>query len=341
MTLQLGLAIGAVFLAGLLQGVFAVPLKYARQWSYENTWLAFCISGMVVLPWLLTTVTVSHLGQVYAASSPKTLLSIAGFGACWGIGATLTGIGLSMLGIGLGMAIILGLCASVGSLIPLLILTPQQLHTPQGHTYLLGTAIMLIGIAVSARAGMLRDAARNQAREASARTSFWAGFVVCCLSGLLSSTLNFSYAFGGEAVEHALELGTSSLWATGVVTALAVSGGFIANFLYCSYLLRKNHTVHKFGGPGAKIGWLCGGLMGLFWFGGQALYGLGISHMGNLGVVIGWPLLMGMIIITSNVAGVITREWDGVSAASKRFLAAGMVIILVALGVLAIAQRVS
>ena len=236
-----------------------------------------------MLPWLLTTVTVPHLGQVYEASSPRTLFSIAGFGACWGVGATLTGIGLSMLGIGLGMAIILGLCASVGSLIPLLILTPQQLHTPQGYTYLLGTAIMLIGIAVSARAGVLRDAARNQAREAAARTSFRAGFIVCCLSGLLSSTLNFSYAFGGEAVKHALELGTSSLWATGVVTALAVSGGFIANFLYCGYLLRKNHTAHKFAGSGAKVGWLCGGLMGLFWFGGQALYGLGISHMGKSG----------------------------------------------------------
>lgn len=106
-----------------------------------------------------------------------------------------------------------------------------------------------------------------------------------------------------------------------------------------SYLLRKNHSAKKFGGEGAKIGWLCGGLMGLFWFGGQALYGFGISHMGNLGVVIGWPLLMGMIIITSNAAGVVTGEWDGASTAGKRFLAAGMVIILVALGVLAVAQR--
>jgi L-rhamnose-H+ transport protein len=183
MTPGLWLAIGGVILAGLLQGVFAVPMKYARQWNYENIWLAFCISGMVVLPWLLTTLTVPHTAQVYAASSAKTLLSIAGFGACWGVGATLTGVGLSMLGIGLGMAIILGLCASVGSLIPLLILTPQQLHTPQGRTYLIGTAIMLVGIAVSARAGVLRDAARNRTRVASARTSFWAGFTVCCLSG--------------------------------------------------------------------------------------------------------------------------------------------------------------
>jgi L-rhamnose-H+ transport protein len=341
MTPEIWLAVGGVFLAGLLQGLFAVPMKYTQQWSFENTWVAYSLSGMVALPWLLTTLTVPHLSQVYAASSAKTLFSIAGFGMCWGIGSTLTGIGLSMLGLGLGMAIILGLCASVGSLIPLLVLTPQQINTPQGRTCLMGTAIMLAGIAISARAGVLRDAARKQMREVSARTSFWAGFVVCCLSGLLSSALNFSYAFGGEAVRHAVEFGTSSLWATGVVTALAVSGGFAANLFYCGYLLWKNRTLHKFAGAGSGTGWLCGGLMGLFWFGGQALYGVGVSHMGTLGVVIGWPLLMGMIIVTSNLAGVITGEWDGVSAASKRFLAGGMVTILIALGVLAAAQRAS
>jgi L-rhamnose-H+ transport protein len=79
--------------------------------------------------------------------------------------------------------------------------------------------------------------------------------------------------------------------------------------------------------------------MGFFWFGGQTLYGLGLSRMGELGVIIGWPLLMGMIIVTSNVAGAITGEWNNVSAASRRFLVAGMVIILTALGVLAMAQR--
>lgn len=338
-TSQLLFGVGAVVLAGLLQGVFAVPLKYARRWNYENTWLAFCIAGMLVFPWVLTTATVPHTGQVYALSSTKTVISIVGFGLCWGVGATLTGIGLTLLGIGLGMAIILGLCASVGSLIPLLVLNPQQLQTRQGHMYLLGTAIMLAGIAVCARAGVLRDAARNRQSVEAKRSSFLAGFLVCCGSGLFSSALNFSYAFGGEAIKRALDLGASTLWSVGVVTALAVTGGFIANFAYCGYLLRKNHSVGKFVGEGAGVGWFCGALMGFFWFGGQSLYGVGISHMGNLGVVIGWPLLMGMIIVTSNAAGIVTGEWNGVSAATRRFLAAGMAIILAALAVLAVAQR--
>jgi L-rhamnose-H+ transport protein len=237
------------------------------------------------------------------------------------------------------MAIILGLCASVGSLIPLLVLTPQQIYTRQGHIYLAGTAVMLIGIAVCARAGILRDRAKNSAQTAIPAGAFVAGFVVCCLSGLFSSALNFSYAFGGEAVQRAQQLGASTLWSTGVVTALAVTGGFVANLLYCGRLLLKNGSIGKFAGRGAGMGWFCGALMGLFWFGGQSLYGVGISHMGSLGVVIGWPLLMGMIIVTSNAAGLLTSEWDGVSRTTRAYLAAGMAIILLALGILALAQQ--
>lgn len=338
---QLWLGVGAVITAGMLQGVFAVPMKFATRWNYEHIWLVYSLTGMVVFPWLLIIATVPHPAEIYASTATTTLFGIAGFGVCWGIGATLTGVGLTLLGIGLGMAIILGLSASLGSLIPLVILNPQHLHTRQGHVFLLGTAIMLAGIALCARAGMLRDAIRNGEVARTSGNRFLTGFLVCCSSGLLSSGLNFSYAFGGAAIRHALDLGTGAIWSAGIVTALAVTGGFLANFLYCGHLLLKNQSSHRFFGAGAGINWFYGALMGFFWFGGQTLYGLGISRMGNLGVVVGWPLLMGMIIVASNAAGVFTGEWNGISAQGKRFLAGGMVMILTALGVLALAQRYS
>src|SRR5438093_8001961 len=257
MAIAIVMGLAAVVVAGVLQGLFAVPMKYAPRWNYEHIWLTYSLVGMIVLPWILTTVTVPHLAEVYSLTPALVLVRIAGFGLCWGIGSALAGLGMNLLGIGLGMAIILGLSASVGSLIPLLILTPQQLHTPQGRTYLVGTVIMLVGIAVCARAGMLRDAARSRSESAPHR-SFLPGFLVCCLSGLFSSALNFSYAFGGDALDRAHALGASRLWSTGVVTALAVSSGFISNLAYCGYLLRKNGTLGRFTGDGAGTGWVCG-----------------------------------------------------------------------------------
>src|SRR2546423_12326724 len=199
MSFAIWIGLAAVIFAGVLQGLFAVPMKYARRWNYEHIWLIYSLAGMVVLPWMLTIATVPHLGEVYSLTPMPVLVRIASFGLCWGIGSALAGLGMNLLGIGLGMAIILGLSASLGSLIPLLILSPQQLHTPQGRTYLVGTVIMLAGIAVCARAGMLKDAARNRGVSAPP-PSFLTGFLVCCLSGLFLLTLNFFFPFCGVSL---------------------------------------------------------------------------------------------------------------------------------------------
>ena len=334
---------GLVLAGGILQGLFPVPMKFVRRWNYENIWLVFALSGLVVFPWFLTAITVPHLGAIYHLTPARSIVAIAGFGLCWGAGATLTGLGLSMLGIGLGFAIILGLSASVGSLVPLLVLTPEKAGTSQGHLYFLGTAVMVVGIGVAARAGLLRDQVQkpeSRERGVTVRGSFLKGLVVAIAAGLLSSMLNFSYAFGTAALVQARRLGISPLWMANVVAAPATSGGFVANFLYCAYLLRKNSTLENFRTGEWRVNWLLGAAMGALWFGGLAVYGLGIYRMGDFGTVVGWPLLMGAIIITSNAAGFLTGEWAGTGALVRAYQGVGMAIILLALWVLALAQRV-
>jgi L-rhamnose-H+ transport protein len=342
MNIEILLGAGIVLAAGVLQGLFAVPMKFARRWNFENIWLVFAFSGLVVFPWLLTWATVPQWSEVYRLTSTKTIAAIAGFGVCWGAGATLTGLGLSMLGIGLGLAIILGLSASIGSLVPLLVLTPEKLGSTQGQLYFAGTAVMLIGIALAARAGSLRDKDKEPEtsdRGVAVKASFLAGLMVCIGSGLLSSALNFCYAFGTEALVHARDLGVSQVWMSNVVAAPATSGGFFANCLYCVYLLRKNSTLKRFWMPGSGLNWFYGSLMGAFWFGGLAVYGLGVYRMGDFGTVVGWPLLMGTIIVTSNVAGVLTGEWKGAAVRVRGYLVSGMIVILVALWILSLAQK--
>jgi L-rhamnose-H+ transport protein len=238
-------AVGIILAAGILQGIFALPMKFARGWNHENIWLVFAFSGLVVFPWLLVLATIPHAPGVYQVTSSKAILAIFGFGVLWGVGATLTGVGLKRLGIGLGLSIILGLSASVGSLVPLIVLDPQKLATHDGHLFLLGTVVMLAGVALCARAGILRDAQQRSLSDPqrTRSTSFLSGLAVCICSGLLSASLNFSYAFGGEAIEHARNLGASSAWAANIVAAPATSGGFIANLVFCVYMLRKNSSA--------------------------------------------------------------------------------------------------
>ena len=93
--------------------------------------------------------------------------------------------------------------------------------------------------------------------------------------------------------------------------------------------------------PGSGLNWFYNGsLMGAFWFGGLAVYGLGVYRMGDFGTVVGWPLLMGTIIVTSNVAWIVlTGEWKGAGARVRGYLVSGMIVILVALWILSLAQK--
>ena len=65
---------GLVLVGGILQGLFPVPMKFVRRWNYENIWLVFALTGLVVFHWLLTAITVPHLGEVYRLNSTRSCL---------------------------------------------------------------------------------------------------------------------------------------------------------------------------------------------------------------------------------------------------------------------------
>jgi L-rhamnose-H+ transport protein len=124
MHLTLLSGIGVVTLAGILNGSFAAPMKLMPGWRWENSWLIFALSGLMVFPWVISFATVPNLASVYAGASPSTLIKVVLFGLLWGVGATLFGLGISRVGMALGFALILGITASFGSLLPLAILHP-------------------------------------------------------------------------------------------------------------------------------------------------------------------------------------------------------------------------
>ena len=120
------------------------------------------------------------------------------------------------------------------------------------------------------------------------------------------------------------------------IWALTVSGGFVANFLYCVYLLNKNHTWSVFREGNSSVGWLLGFLMGLLWFGGTFLYGMGAASLGTLGGIIGWPIFMTIDIIAALFWGAVSGEWRGVSRRALVYNWTGVVILLVAIAVISV-----
>ncbi len=338
--MDLGLWLGAVLVVsgGALQGAFAVPMKYARNWQHEHIWLVFAATGLVLFPWAVTVAAVPFLSEVYRATPPKLLAFIIASGIGWGVGAVLVGIGFRMLGIGLAFAIILGLSALLGSLVPFLIQTPEKWATAQGHLYLMGTFVMLVGIGIVSAAGSLRERAERATHDPAqpGRQRFVAGLLVAIVAGVLSSLLSDAIAFGGQVVDTARQFGASTVWAAGTLLALATTGGFLPNLLFCAHQMRRHHNTRLFWLPSARRYWLYGCLMGAFWYGGLAIYGLGEKKMGS---VVGWPLFIGAMILSSSGAGLLTGEWASAGRRAKAYLFVGSLIIFLALIIVSMAHH--
>jgi L-rhamnose-H+ transport protein len=325
---QIGWGIAVVILAGVLNGSFAAPMKRMPSWRWENSWLIFAITGLVIFPWSIACLTIPHLGSVYSGASWPTLEKVALFGFAWGIGATLCGLGISRVGLALAFAVILGITASFGSLIPLAVLHPEELLARRGIALIIGTVIMTIGLVFLAIAGRQRE--RDSGQTGSPRSGFTLGLIICILSGLFSSMLNFSFVFGDELRVRALAAGASVSMAANPIWSLSVTGGFIANAIYCVYLLRDNRTwgVYKTGGA---VYWTLGSLMGLLWFGGTLMYGSGATILGPLGGMIGWPVFMLMDIIVGLFWGMITGEWKDAGRQALIYCWTGIGILFLAI----------
>ena len=71
--------------------------------------------------------------------------------------------------------------------------------------------------------------------------------------------------------------------------------------------------------------------MGLLWFGGTVLQGVGEVGIGDLGAVIGFPIYTTTMVLTSNLAGIWQGEWSRTGSRAKAYMTAGLVVMLVAI----------
>ena len=299
----------AVVAGGLLHGSFAAPMKsIEKRWKWENIWLVYSVFALLVFPPLLALATVPSLAGVYLSTPISVTLLVAVFGLGWGTGSVLFGQAISRVGMGLGFAVILGITSTLGSLLPLVVQDPRALWTAKGATLLAGLAIAVCGIVICSAAGSQRDKESRRAAVPATGGKFITGLLISVASGLLSPMLNFGFVFGAPLQDAARAAGASASLASNAIWAPALAAGFLVNGGYAIYLLNRNKSWGAFSG-GKVADWLGGCVMGLLWYGGMSIYGMGAADMGRMGAVIGWPVFMSTVIVTANVLGFLTGEW--------------------------------
>ena len=145
--------------------------------------------------------------------------------------------------------------------------------------------------------------------------------------------MNFSVFFGQPISKQVIALGTVSPVNVGYAQLLpALIGGSFAQIVYCIYLFAKNKSFKNYFAAGTGSNWLRGGLMAVYWFAGMVLYTIAsANYIKDVGPIVGWPLFLASTIIVSNILGVITKEWKGVSKKAFMRMYAGIAFLIVAI----------
>ena len=335
---QSGLGFLLIFVAGTMNGSFTLPMKFTRDWAWENTWLAWTIFALGIFPVTLTLITVPSLSNVYVQAGQGPWLLAGGFGAGWGISQVFLGLAVNELGMALSFSVILGISAAVGSIVPLIQLHPDDVFRREGILTLSGVALVLVGVGIAAVAGRHREKALASASSAAGGppASISKGLSFATISGLGSALVNFGLAFGQPLKNAAQQFGAAETWSPNAVwLPFMVAGGF-PNLAYCIYLLGRNQTTANFKNSGTGYYWALAAVMAFLWFGGIVMYGVGAKKMGELGPVLGWPVFMSIIVLAGTVWGVATGEWRGAGQQSLWLLGLGVAVLVVAIFVLGI-----
>jgi L-rhamnose-H+ transport protein len=246
-------AVGVFFhwLGGLASASFYVPYRGVRRWSWETYWLVGGFFSWIIAPWLLGMLLTRDLLQVLSEASASTIFWVIFFGLLWGVGGLTFGLTMRYLGLSLGMAVVLGLCAAFGTLMPPLfsgVFFTQVLGTSSGRVILAGVFVCLMGIAAAGIAGIYkeREMSLEQKQAVIKEFDLKKGLAVATLSGVMSACFAYGLAAGVPIKLLTLRHGTPTLWQGLPVLVVVLIGGFTTNFIWCVALNIKNKTGFQY-----------------------------------------------------------------------------------------------
>lgn len=343
--------LGIIFhsIGGFSSGSFYMPFKKVKDWAWESYWLIGGVFSWLIVPPIAAYLTIPNFVDIIADTSANIKVLAYTMGLIWGIGGLTYGLGVRYLGMSLGNSIVLGFCSAFGALVPSIyynfyptegkISFTDMLTNNGGRLVLLGVLVCLIGIAISGKAGMLKEKDFAVGHEDKDKDfNITKGLIIAIVSGILSAFFNYGIEAGKPMADAANEAWKALhpnqgefLFQNNVSYIVILWGGLTTNFIWCLYLNFKNKTFGNYTDTKTPISKniLFSAIAGTMWFLQFFFYGMGESKLGN--GASSWILHMSTIILTANFWGFYLKEWTGVSKKTFNTFLLGIGLIMLSI----------
>ena len=327
-------------LSGLMNGSFTLPMRYLGRWEWENVWSLFIVSACLLLPASIIAITAPQSWSILLQVPAHAFWIAVLTGFAWGFGAIMFGQSVSAIGISLANTFVLAISSALGSLLPLLLLSPEKLFQRSGRMILLGVFVEVLGIVFCGKAGSMREKAAGVQSKAERGDlvgrprPLAVALLLVIGAGLLSAVFNIGFALAQPIANFGRAANLDQFASTNLIWFIMLAAGSVANLGFCLYLLIRNRSFTRFTQRGsARLYWLAL-LMGLLWGGSIFVYGAAVPRLGVLGTSIGWPLSLATGLLLANAIGLVLGEWKRAPHRARRFMFSGIATLLIAIVVL-------
>jgi L-rhamnose-H+ transport protein len=328
-------------LAGAAGAAFAWPMKHFRGWRWEHVWIGQALTCNLAFP-LLTLALLWPLFRGFVAEVPAGRFALTVLlGMAWGLGGIGYGLCLTLLGLSFTYSVVFSVTTIFGALLPMWI----GLRARPAHplSFSLGLGLCIAGITVIARAAARREAEasglspRSEALAIPVPTiSYGTSLLIAVLAGLFSAAMGLALVINEDLVNHLIQGGISPALAPLIVWAPLGLGSALVALGFGFWCVRRSASMRCFYRSHASRNWSLVCLMGMLGFGVLLLYGLGSTASGHPSRNVSWAVYMTVFILAGNAIGVLTREWEHCSARTYLQLAAGIALLMGAIGSLAV-----
>lgn len=329
--------IWAIF-AGLMLGLYALPEKFTKDFTFENTWGLFFMLTMFVVPVIASVTLIDGFSGVFSSVPVDILLKMAGASFLWGIGVMLWGRAINHIGLSLGFSLFIGTVILIGSILPFFVdgLPEQRAFL----TMMVGIFVVLLGVIANGKAGLIREkdeAAQTTGKGSARQGSMLTGIAIAVIGGLLATGFSYANAVGRPFLHTASQEAGNADWITAVAVMfpIFISGGVVMA-IYFAWQLSQKKAWGYFRTPAFSKNLGLISIMAVFHYAASALFAFAAFKLGPSGNTVGYAIFNTACVATAIVSGLVTKEWVNASAKARRFLYGGLLCMIVGIVIVAI-----
>ncbi len=303
-----------IIVAGLINGSFVVPSRYIQNTSSDKIWFYYSLIGLAIIPWLILLFLSGSILHDYSMLSDRIWGCIILGGLIFGVGQFCFSKAIAKIGIALSFAINLGIGVTIGTMF--VVLHDSAFFTTRGFFVTLAVILIICSLIFYYF---------SQRNAEQAKGHYQAGWLLASFAGIASGLQNVTFMVVGIYENTQLQ-SVNSFW---VWPPFLLSAAIPMGLLFFYQMKRKQESVLLRNLKYLVLIFL----MGLCFTGSLVLYSSGMSQLPSDQKMLGWPTLMVLIILTSQIWG---WKWGEFKETRKIFYTFSILFLLTSMVLLSI-----